>query len=142
MEPILNTFVTVAPDSTATQATIPAARGEQVTVPVIQYELLSARPYQLTLEDLILATHVRRSGISAAEAKQRNQEIRAELFSKSHACMRASALPKTYGWGVHHNDAGRIKLVPLESAEYRRFAAGKVPGVKVVAAMRSKRAEK
>ena len=36
--------------------------------------------------------------------------------------------------------AGRIALVAVESEEYRRFAAGKVKGVEVVFAMRSKRA--
>jgi hypothetical protein len=54
--------------------------------------------------------------------------------------MRASALPKKYGWGVHYDSAGRLALFAMESDEYRGFAAGAVRGIKVVAALRSKRA--
>src|SRR5262249_52523720 len=108
-------------------------------VAVIQYELLSAKPYSLTLEDLIFETHVRRLGLSKAEAKARRAAIRAELFSKAHPCMRASPLTKRYGWGVHHDAAGRMALYGVESGEYRRCGEGRVVGVAVVAAMRSKR---
>ena len=67
-------------------------------------------------------------------------EIRAELFAKPQACMRASSLPKRYGWGVHYDEQGRLALYGVESAEYGRFAAGEAAGVKVVAAMRNRRA--
>ena len=53
--------------------------------------------------------------------------------------MRASPLTKRYGWGVHHDAAGRMALYGVGTAEYRRFAEGAVAGVEVVAAMRSKR---
>jgi hypothetical protein len=139
MEPIINTFVLIAPDSRAAAATAPPPRGTAPTVASIQHELLTARPYSLTLEDLIFATHARRSGLSEAEAKLREAEIRAELFAKPHPCMRASPLPKTYGWGVHHDSDGRIALYGVETEEYRRFASGAVEGIEIVAAMRSKR---
>lgn len=139
MGPITDTFVRVAPDCPAAAAEVPAPRGDSPTVAVIQYELLTAKPYSLTLEDLIFETHVRRLGLSKAGAKARRAAIRAELFAKSHPCMRASPLTKRYGWGVHHDGAGRMALYGVESAEYRRFAEGKVAGVEVVAAMRSKR---
>src|SRR6059058_3679804 len=138
MGPITDTFVLVAPDCPVTSAVVPVARGADPPVHVIQYELLTARPYRLTLDDLIFETHVRRAGIAPADAKRRAAAIRAELFRKPHACMRASALPKRYGWGVHYDGAGRLALYPMESAEYRRFAGG-AGGVQVVAAMRSKR---
>lgn len=141
MKAITDTFVLVAPDCAATKAVVPSPRGGTPTVAVIQYELLTARPYALTLEDLILATHVRRAGLSEAEAATRADAIRAELSARPHPCMRASPLPKTYGWGVHHDGAGRIALYAVESDEYRRFAGGVVDGVEVVAALRSKRAE-
>lgn len=139
MELIINTFVRIAPDSRSTAATVPAPRGSGPTVASIQHELLTARPYELTLEDLIFATHARRAGLTESEAKSREAEIRAELFAKPHPCMRASPLPKTYGWGVHHDAEGRIALYGVETEEYRRFAGGAVEGVEVVAAMRSKR---
>jgi hypothetical protein len=140
MKSITDTFVLVAPDCPVMMAAAPAARGATPAVPVIQYELLTTRPYALTLEDLIFETHVRRKGLSRAEAKARSATIRAELFAKPQACMQASALPKRYGWGVHYDSRGRLALYAMESEEYRQFAAGEVAGVKVVQAMRSKRA--
>jgi len=141
VEAITNTFVTVAPDCSVTSAVVPAARGATPTVAVIQHELLTARPYSLTHADLIFEVHVRRAGLARAEAKSQAAAIRAELFAKPQVCMRASPLPKQHGWGVHYDDRGRLALYPVESVEYREFAAGRVEGVKVVAAMRSKRAE-
>ncbi len=140
MRAITNEFVRVAPDCPVTAAVVPAARGGRPTVAVVEYELLIARPYRLTREDLIFETHVRRSGMSTGEAAARGPEIRAELFARPRACMRASALPKRYGWGVHYDGGGRLALYAMESADYRRFAEGTVDGVKVVPAMRSRRA--
>ncbi|MDB5309056.1 MAG: hypothetical protein JWO38_3258 [Gemmataceae bacterium] len=139
MKAITHTFVLVAPDCPVTAAVVPVAKGAGPTVAVIQYELLTARPYSLTLEDLIFETHTRRAGLPKEEAKSRAAEIRAALFAKPHACMRASPLPKKYGWGVHHDEAGRIALYGFESDEYRRFATGAGGGVEVVTALRSKR---
>jgi Family of unknown function (DUF6157) len=140
MNTITDTFVVVAPDCPVSSAVVPAAEGTNPPVHVIQYELLTARPYRFTLEDLIFETYTRRAGITKTEIKQRAAAIRAELFSRPHACMRASALPKRYGWGVHYDSKGRVALYPMESAEYKQFASGKVSGVKLVAALRSKRA--
>ena len=139
MDTITDTFVLVAPDCPVSSAVVPEAKQTNPSVPVIQYKLLTAKPYRLTLEDLIFETYTRRAGIPKAEVKQRSAAIRAELFSKPHACMRASAFPKRYGWGVHYDSKGRLALYPVESAEYKQFAAGNVKGVKVVAALRSKR---
>ena len=66
MKPITNTFVLVAPDCLAASGVVPTSKGESPTIAVIQYELLTARPYTLTLEDLIFATHVRRIGLYCA----------------------------------------------------------------------------
>lgn len=139
MEAIANTFVLVAPDCPVKTAVVPVAKGAAPSVAVIQHECLTARAYKLTLEDLIFEVHIRRAGLSRAETKSRAAEIRAELFAKPQACMRTSPLPKRYGWGVQNDERGRLALYPMESKEYRRFAEGKVDGVKVVAALRSKR---
>jgi hypothetical protein len=140
VEAISNTFVLVAPDCPVTAAVVPVPKGAAPSVASIQHECLTERPYQLTLEDLIFEVHVRRAGLSRAEIKSRAAEIRAELFAKPQACMRASPLPKRYGWGVHYDKRGRLALYAMESEEYRRFAEGEVDGLKVVAALRSKRA--
>lgn len=139
MNRITDEFVLVATDCPVRAGVVPPERAAGPTVAGIQYELLTARPYALTLEDLIFETHVRRARLSKAEARSRATEIRAALFAKPHACMRASPLPKEYGWGVHYDGRGRLALYGVESAEYRRFASGAVPDVKLVPAMRSMR---
>ena len=45
MKPITDTFVRVAPDCPVTAAVVPVAKANGPTVAVIQYELLTARPY-------------------------------------------------------------------------------------------------
>ena len=139
MEAITNTFVKVAPDCPVTAAVVPVAKGAAPSVAVLQHELLTSRPYALTLEDLIFEVHVRRAGLSSAEARVQAAAIRDRLFARPQACMRASPLPKRYGWGVHHDGRGRLALFAMESQEYQRFAEGKVEGVKVVAALRGRR---
>jgi Family of unknown function (DUF6157) len=108
---IINTFIQVAPDSTATKAVIPEARDDKKTIQVIQYELLSAKPYSLTLQDLIFEVFVKRNQISSTDLELHKTTIWTELFAKDHPCMRASMLPKKYGWGVHYDVAGKIGLV-------------------------------
>ena len=139
MELITDTFVMVATDCPVTTGVVPTPRGESPTIAVIQYTLLTSRPYALTLEDLMFETHIHRANMPASEARKRSVAIRAKLFAKPYPCMRASPLPKKYGWGVHHDGAGRIAVYGVESKEYQRFASGVVSGVEVVAAMRSKR---
>jgi hypothetical protein len=136
-----DTFVLIATDCPATTGTVPVPRGATPTVALAQYELLTARPYALTLEDLMVAVHVRRAGLAdGAAAKAAAAAHREALRAKPYPCMRASPLPKTYGWGVHHDAAGRIAIYGIGSADYRRLAAGDGGRVAVVPAMRSKRA--
>jgi Family of unknown function (DUF6157) len=137
---IVNTFIKVAPDSTATKALIPEARGEHKTIQVIQYELLSSQPYSFTLNELIFEVFVRRNQISSFDLELHKTTIWTELFSKAHPCMRASMLPKKYGWGVHYDAAGKIGLHRVESVSYQRLSAFGDGVKKVEFAMRSKRA--
>lgn len=133
-----DTFIRVAPDSTATTGRVPPMRGGVPTVPLIEYELLSRQPYKLTQHDLIFETHVRRKGISEKDAKTRRDAIWKELFQKSHPCMRASLLPKKYGWGVHYDARGRIALHAVDSPAYAEFT-GPDSGLVLVSAMRQSR---
>ena len=64
-------------------------------------------------------------------------EARASFFARPQACMRASPLPKRYGWGVYSNAEGKLALIALESAEYDRLSKDKT--LSHVKAMRSKR---
>lgn len=135
-----NTFIKVSSDCPVASASVPVARGGSKTVPVIEYELLSGSPYGYTQEEVLFEVYLRHKGIPAAEVKARRAELRAEFFGKPHACLRASALPKRYGWGIHFDPEGKVALVPMESEAYRRFLASEDAGVTVLAAMRSRRA--
>ena len=132
-----NTFVLVAEDCPATTGIVPSERGGKPTIASLEYELLSRQPYVFTRDDLLVEVHLRRMNLSAAERAARSDSLRAELLSRPHPCMRASPLPKSYGWGVHHDGAGRIALVALGSKDYARLAAAE--DLTIVRAMRNRR---
>ena len=134
-----NTFIQVAPDCPAKAAVVPTNKREEKTIPQIEYELLAANPYTLTQEELLFTVHVQRQGIGKSALKSRRAELWEEFFGKPRACLRASMLPKKFGWGLHFDAAGRIALVKMESDEYKKFVANK-EGVTVLTAMRNKKA--
>lgn len=136
----VDTFITVSPDCPVTGAVIPSDKKDGKSKPGIEYELLSENPYAYTAEDLIYEVHLRHKGISENEWSSRGTQIRDELFQKPHPCMRASMLPKKYGWGVHYNSEGKIAIYGVDSAEYRKFIEHSGDQVKLLAAMRNKRA--
>jgi hypothetical protein len=134
---ITNTFVVSADDCPASRGVVPMRKGGRSTVAALEYDLLSAHPYRHTLEDLIFEVHLARNQVSEDERKARGAEIRAELFTRSHACMRASPLTKSYGWGAHYDANGRLAIYPRDSAEYARLS--KAGDLDVVKAMRNRR---
>jgi hypothetical protein len=127
-----NTFIAVAEDSTASGPRIPVERATP-SIAQLQHELLEEHPYEMTSDDLLFEVHAIRKGIAEAD----RPAARADFFSKSQACLRASPLPKTHGWGLHHDEKARIALVPLGSEEYRRMSED--PSLQQLKAMRSKR---
>ena len=134
-----DTFIRVAPDCPVNEAVVPTGRRAEKSVPQVEYELLAENPYAFTQEELLFAVHVRRRRISKTELKARRAALWEEFFGKPRACLRASMLPKKYGWGLHFDAAGRIALVAVQSAEYRSFEQGKGVAT-VLTAMRNKRA--
>ena len=131
------TFIQVAPDSAAEAASAPIVKGDKKTIPAIEYEMLSAQPYVYTQEELLFEVNARHKGIPADELAARRDELWAEFYSKPHACLRASSLAKTYGWGIHFNREGKIGLIAVESPEYQKFAED--ADLEQTYAMRSKR---
>jgi hypothetical protein len=123
-------FITAAPDATA-------ARGEEPkpgSVAGLCLDLLQARPYGLTSDELLFEVHARRHAVAEAA---RNQ-ARALFLARPQACLRASPLVKRYGWGLHHDAHGRVAAYGVETTEYRTLAAAR--DVTVVAGLRSRRA--
>ena len=133
-----NTFVLASDDCPVDQGVIPTPKADKQTLASLQYQILTSHPYRYTLDELILEVHLRRLGLSEAERAQQAPQIRDELFRKSHPCMRASPLPKTYGFGVHYDQQGRIAIYPIDSAEYQRLAHS--TDLTVVKGLRNRRA--
>jgi len=115
-----DTLITASADSPVAAGTVPEKPG---TVAAVQHALLDA-PYAMTSDDLLYAAYRARGGDKARD----------DFFAKPQACLRASPLVKQFGWGVHHDSAGRIALVGMESAAYRRLlddpAVAKTPGMR------------
>ncbi|TVY11479.1 DUF6157 family protein [Paenibacillus cremeus] len=137
---VADTFVQVSPDCPVQSSVVPVSRTAKKPAHVIQYELLSRHPYQFTLDDLVYEVHIRHKEIPDEMVKGRADEIRAELFQKNHPCMRASMLPKKYGWGVHYDTEGRIAIYGMESPEYEQLIEQYKGTKNLVAGMRSSRA--
>lgn len=128
-----NTFIAVADDCPASKGEIPAEKGRQKTVAGQQLEMIGKKPYQYTSDEVIFTLFARRNDLAGDEL----EEARKEFFSKGQACLRASALGKRYGWGIHHNAEGKIAVYGCNTSEYRDYLNQKE--VKVVKAMRSKK---
>jgi hypothetical protein len=100
----------------------------------LQYALLEEKPYQFTSDDLLFEVHVRRNNVAETD-RAIEREV---FFRKSHACLRASPLVKQYGWGLHHDENGKVALFGVETAEYQGLRGRS--DMKVVPGMRSRRA--
>jgi Family of unknown function (DUF6157) len=133
-----NTFIEVAEDCKAQEGTPPKTRPGAKTIAELEFELVSSRPYSYTQEDVQFHVHAVRSELSKEDLKANGDTLRKEFFAKPMACMRTSPLPKTYGWGLHFNEAGLLALVPVGSPGYKKLA--KASGIEHTRAMRSKKA--
>lgn len=127
-----DTFIEVAEDTKVANGTIPPVK-DKPTVAEMQYRLISANPYKYTSDDILLMVYAQKNNIQ----KDALEQARADFFSKGQACLRASPLTKSYGFGIHSNSKGKIALYAMESEEYKNFLNDKA--VKKVKAMRSSR---
>lgn len=127
----INAFITVSDDCPVDHGTPPHKAGG---IAQLQHTLLSERPYSLTSDDLLFEVHARRHGIAEADRGW----AREAFFAKSQACLRASPLVKQFGWGLHHDEQGRVALYGVETDDYLRLSSRL--DLKVVPGMRSRRA--
>ncbi len=131
-----NTFIAVAEDCRAATGEVPPDRGGAPTVAGIQYAMLTADPGRWTQEDVLIASAPGIRGRTDVDAGEL-ERLRAEYFAQPRACLRASPLPKTFGWGLHYDEAGRITLHAVDSDSYARLSRD--PGLTQLRAMRSRR---
>ena len=121
------TLITVAGDCPADHGLVPTSG-----VAAFQYALLARHPHELTQAEVLFRTAHR--DITPDDLTHADWDT---FFAQPRACLRASPLPKKYGWGLHFDDQGRVALVDMAAAEYRRLKAD--PHTKVVPALRSAR---
>lgn len=125
-----NTFITVAGDCPVAAGTAPAG---EMSVASLQYRLLRKKPYTRTSDELIFEVYALRNGVVEAD----REAARTAIFSKPQACLRASPLVKRFGWGLHHDEAGRVAVYGVETDAYRKLAAR--DDLKLVPGMRNRR---
>lgn len=125
-----DTFIAVSPDCPASTGREPA---KPDSVAALQLRLLRARPYVLTSDDLLFEVHASRHGLAEAD----RESARSAFFSKPQACLRASPLVKNFGWGLHHDEAGRLAAYGVETEEYLAFVAR--ADLQIIRGLRSRR---
>ncbi|MBX9450179.1 MAG: hypothetical protein KL787_10885 [Taibaiella sp.] len=128
----IDTFIEVAADTKASSGTQPPAKDKK-TVAEMQYELIAKNPYKYTSDDILFQVYADRNEVPRTAYK----EARAQFFSKGQACLRASPLTKTYGFGIHSDKNGKIALYGMETEEYQKFLAD--TSTQKVKAMKSSR---
>lgn len=125
-----DTLIMVAEDTKVNCGTKPPAKDKK-TVAEMQYEMIAKNPYKYTSDDILFQVFADRNELTKAEY----QQAREQFFSKGQPCFRASPLTKTYGFGIHSDDNGRVALYGMETDEYQKFLADS--NIKKVKAMKS-----
>ncbi|RUT29909.1 hypothetical protein EJP77_13945 [Paenibacillus zeisoli] len=134
-----NTFIIVSADCPVITSTVPVSSRAKKTAYEIEFDLLSRNPYRYNEKELIYEIHIRHKDLDASYVTSHADEIWEELFRKPHPCLRASQLPKKFGWGIHYNEEGRIALYGIDSDEYQAFLEPGEGKPTLVPAMRSRR---
>lgn len=130
----INTFIEIAEDCPVGAGVAPPEKNGRKTVANLQFDMLADHPYEFTSDDIMFAVFAQKKELPEGEW----EEQRKLFFSKGQPCFRASPLPKQYGWGVHHDEKGRIAMYGVETTEYQRYLRD--DSVKKIKAMRNKRA--
>ena len=111
-----NAFIEVAEDCAVEGAVMPPHRDNK-TVARRQFEMIYEHPYAYTSDDVLFTVYADRNGLADEELTR----ARSEFFAKGQACLRASPLAKTYGWGFHFDADSKVALVALGSEQYERL---------------------
>ncbi len=129
----LNTFIQIAEDCSAQEGIMPPEKPDKKTIANYQFEMIYHNPYKFSSDDVLFTIYAIRNEISDINL----DDERKTFFSKGQACLRASPLTKTYGWGIHCDQNGKIALISAGSPEYDNFLAN--PTIQKVKAMRAKK---
>lgn len=117
-----NAFIAVAEDCPVDRGTIPPERSGKPTIATVQFAMLSSSPYEYTSEDVLFESSTRRRRAGDEASLEELNQLRAEHFARPQACMRASPLPKKFGWGIHCDQKGRLALHGVGAEAYRQLS--------------------
>jgi hypothetical protein len=134
-----NTLIAVADDCPVTSSVVPTARGARKTVAVVQYDMLAGSPHLLTQEDVLFESWLSRQDIAGNQSESARALMRKNFFAKPQPCLRASPLPKMFGWGLLFDHEGKVALCAIESQKYQRLIEREDSGVQILKALRSSR---
>ena len=115
----VQTLITVSADCPLRQSAVPQPVRGRETVACIQHRLISSAPYRLTEEELLFSVYCIQNTIP--QDAEHRKALWSAFFSTPKACLRASPLPKNYGWGIHYDADGKIALYAMESEAYQRL---------------------
>jgi len=122
-----HTLIAVADDC-------PVVPKKSGTIAAIQYELIVSGEH--TQSDVLFSSWLLRQP-KKKRTKSELTILREKFFSKPQACLRASPLPKKYGWGLLFDRDGRVSLCAMESAKYKQIVSEK--RLVILKALRSSR---
>ena len=125
-----DTFIEVAED-TKTDCGIKPPTKDKETVAEMQFDLVTKNPYKYTSDDIFFQVFADRNDLTEAEYKN----VREQFFSKGQPCFRASPLTKTYGFGVHNDNNGKVAIYGMETDVYQKILSDNK--IKKVKAMKS-----
>ena len=125
-----DTFIEVAED-TKTDCGIKPPTKDKKTVAEMQFDLVTKNPYKYTSDDIFFQVFADRNDLTEAEYKN----VREQFFSKGQPCFRASPLTKTYGFGVHNDNNGKVAIYGMETDVYQKILSDNK--IKKVKAMKS-----
>lgn len=128
-----DTLIEVAEDTKVSSGTKPSSKGAKKTVAEMQYELIADNPYKFTSDEVIFKIFASRNDLTTGEY----EDAKKVFFSKGQPCFRASPLTKSYGFGVHSDNEGKIAIFGMDTEHYQKLIDA--PDVKKVKAMRSSR---
>lgn len=126
-----DTFIEVAEDTKVVKGIPPLSKSGRKIIAEMQYDLISKNPYNFSSDDILFQVYADRNDLTEAEYKK----AREQFFSKGQPCFRASPLTKTYGFGIHSDENGKVALYGMETDEYQRLLGDSK--IKKVKAMRS-----
>jgi len=118
------TFIQVAPDCPAKAAVVPAAKGGKKSIAVLEFELLSRKPYFCTQEELQFEVRLRHKEVSASKLKPRCKEKSVFMQSKVRSISntprtRASSNSLPCGVSAYEHMPARYaqQITPVDSAK-------------------------